>query len=87
MKPLKGSVGKVAASTGVKPKSPVKPITGSTAGGVRSVPAKPIMTPTRPAMPGRAASTPTRLTSKPSMLGRAAAAPKAIAKAQQMKKK
>lgn len=72
MKPLKGSVGKVASGAGVKPKSPVKPITGGTA-SVRSVPAKPIMTPTRSAMPGRSASAPM--------------APKAIAKAKQMKKK
>jgi hypothetical protein len=123
MKPLKGSVGKVASGAGVKPKSPVKPITGGMA-GVRSVPAKPIMTPTRPAMPGRAASAPMAgrglgsgptmskpagltaqqvknirsvpksvtkpmTTPKPSMLSRAAGttAPKAIAKAQQMKKK
>jgi hypothetical protein len=123
MKPLKGSVGKVASGAGVKPKSPVKPITGGTA-SVRSVPAKPIMTPTRPAMPGRSASAPMAgrglgsgptmskpadltaqqvknirsvpksvtkpmTTPKPSMLSRAAGttAPKAIAKAQQMKKK
>lgn len=124
MKPLKNALSKVASGAGVKPKSPVKPITSGMGGGVRSVPAKPIMTPTRPAMPGRAASAPMAgrglgsgptmskpagltaqqvknirnvpksvtkpmVTPKPSMLSRAAgtAAPKAIAKAQQMKKK
>jgi len=58
MKPLKGSVGKVASGAGVKPRSPIKPITGSTAGGIRSIPARPLVQPTRPAMPGRAASAP-----------------------------
>jgi hypothetical protein len=73
MKPLKNAIRKVVSGAGIKPRSPVKPITGGMAGGVRSVVSKPTM--------------PTRLTSKPAMPGRAAAAPKAIAKAKQMKKK